>query len=32
MGGIRFSKQNNVILLFTKKNSDYDNSWEGDIF
>ena len=30
MGGIRFSKQNNVVLLFTKNNSKYDNTWEGD--
>ena len=32
MGGIRFSKKNNVVLLFTKQNSNYDNSWKGDIF
>ena len=30
MGGIRYSKQNNIIILFMKSKSRYDNSWEGD--
>lgn len=30
MGGIRYSSKNNVVILFMKANSQYDNSWEGD--
>ncbi len=31
MGGIRYSKANNVLVLFMKNNGQYDNSWDGDI-
>ncbi len=31
MGGIRYSKENNVLLLFMKKDSPYSNSWNGDV-
>ena len=31
MGGVRFSKENNVLALFMKTNSQYDNSWDGEI-
>ncbi len=31
MGGIRYSKRNNVLLLFIKKSSKYDNSWNKGI-
>jgi 5-methylcytosine-specific restriction protein A len=31
MGGIRFSKSNNVIVLFMNNNSVYSNSWDGDV-
>ena len=30
MGGIRYSKDNNVLLLFMKKDSPYSNVWNGD--
>lgn len=31
MGGIRYSKKNNALLLFMKKNSQYENKWNGDV-
>lgn len=31
MGGIRYSKDNNVLLLFMKKDSDYCNVWNGEV-
>lgn len=31
MGGMRFSKENNVLVLFMKENSKFDNSWNGDV-
>ncbi|QUA52188.1 hypothetical protein [Aristaeella lactis] len=31
MGGIRYSKKNNILVLFVKKNSQYENVWEGDL-
>ena len=31
MGGIRFSKNNNALVLFIKDNSPYDNKWEGEV-
>ena len=31
MGGIRYSKDNNVLLLFMKKDSAYSNVWNGDV-
>ncbi len=31
MGGVRYSKKNNVVLLFMKKTGKYENSWNGDV-
>lgn len=31
MGGIRYSKENNVLLLFMKQDSSYNNIWDGNI-
>ena len=31
MGGIRYSKDNNVLVLLMKSNGQYDNYWDGDI-
>ena len=32
MGGIRYSVEKNVVLLFIKPNSNYENTWSGDTF
>ena len=31
MGGIRYSKENNALILFIKKNGLYKNVWHGDV-
>lgn len=31
MGGMRFSKKNNVLVLFMKDGSKYENAWDGNI-
>ena len=31
MGGIRYSKDTNSILLFMKEDGSYSNFWEGDV-
>ncbi len=31
MGGIRYSKAKNVIVLFMKSRGQYENCWDGDV-
>lgn len=31
IGGIRYSKQNNVLVLFINSNSQYENAWDGEM-